>query len=136
MKAFTGEWLDTLAKALRDDAMYQERTRGFDRAFQFVVQPQPQKGITEQHAFGLNLPQCDKTWMGLQPDSPYIMSGSYQAFFDVMTKRVGAVPSMLMLKLRVKGNIVRLLAYTSGINRFVEVLTTLPTEFEGKFWRA
>ncbi len=133
MLAFTKDWVDALADALKKDEVYQEKAKGFDSYYQFVVEPVPEQGVTEQRACGLKLPQCDETWEGVRPDSDFVMTASYDVFHKIMTGQIGATWAITTRKAKVKGNMAKLLRYTGAINRYVEVLGQVDTEFEGKY---
>lgn len=133
MHAFTKEWIDALAEALKNDEIYQKKAKGFDSSYQFIVEPVPEKGVTEQRACGLNLPQCDETWEGIRPNTDYVMTASYEIFYKIMTGEMGATWAITTRKAKVKGNLAKLLKYTGAINRYVEVLGQIETDFEGDF---
>ena len=133
MYVFSEEWIDKLAEALKNDEIYQKKAKGFDSSYQFVVEPVPAKGVTEQRACGLNLPQCDETWEGMRPNTDYVMTASYETYYDIMAGKIGATWAITTRKAKVKGNLAKLLKYTAAINRYVEVLGQVGGEFEGDF---
>lgn len=133
MYVFTKEWIDKLAEALKRDEIYQTKAKGFDSSYQFIVEPVPEKGVTEQRACGLNLPQCDETWEGIRSNTDYVMTASYEIFYDIMTGKIGATWAITTRKAKVKGNLAKLLKYTGAINRYVEVLGQVEGDFEGDF---
>ncbi len=132
MLVFTQEWIDALAAALKEDEVYQQKAKGFDSYYQFIVEPSAKLGVTESRACGLNLPQCDETWEGVRDDADYTMSAPYDVFIDVITGKASAVRVIATRKARVRGNLAKLLKYTGAINRFVAVMQSLPGEFEGQ----
>ncbi|MBU1671240.1 MAG: SCP2 sterol-binding domain-containing protein [Actinobacteria bacterium] len=133
MKAFSREWIDTLAEKLKNDEEYQKAAVGFDAVFQFIVEPEPDRGIAERREVGIVLPTCDETWEGLRDDANYVMSGRYGVYVDVLTGAMGATKAITMRKLKVKGNLANLLKYKRAIDRYVEVLGEVESEFEGDY---
>ena len=133
MHVFTKQWIDNLAEALRNDEIYQTKAKGFDSSYQFVIEPVPEKGVIELRACGLNLPQCDETWEGIRPNTDYVMTASYEVFYNIITGKIGATWAITTRKARVKGNLAKLLKYTGAINRYVEVLGQVEGDFEGDF---
>jgi putative sterol carrier protein len=133
MKTFSKEWIDTLAEKLRKDQAYQQAAVGFDAIFQFVVEPEPDKGIPERLEVGIVLPACEETWEGMRDDANYTMSGRYGVYVDVLTGKLGATRAITMRKLKVKGNLANLLKYKRAIDRYVEVLGEVESEFEGDY---
>lgn len=133
MKAFSKEWIEALAEKLKNDKVYQESAEGFDAVFQFIVEPEPDKGITETKEVGIELPDCDKTWVGVRDDANYTMSGRYGVYYEVMHGKMGATRAITMRKLKVKGNLANLLKYKKAIDRYVEVLGEVEAQYEGDY---
>ncbi len=133
MKIFTKEWIDALAIKLKADESYQELAKGFDSYFQFIVEPEPDKGVSEKLLCGLQVPQCYETWDGIRDEVDYTLAGKYGIFCDVLHGRLNATKAITMRKLRFKGNLVALLKYKKGIDRFVEVLGEVDNEYEGDY---
>jgi hypothetical protein len=133
MKVFSKEWIDTLAETLATDEEYQKAAVGFDAIFQFIVEPEPDRGIPERKEVGIVLPACDETWEGLRDDANYTMSGKYGVYVDVLTGKTGATKAITMRKLKVKGNLANLLKHKRAIDRYVEVLGEVTAEFEGDY---
>ncbi|UCF83572.1 MAG: SCP2 sterol-binding domain-containing protein [Desulfobacteraceae bacterium] len=136
MYAFTKEWISALAEALKRDEEYQHKAKGFDSSFQFVAEPVPEKGVPDQRACGLNLPQCDDNWEGIRSGTDYMMSGPYEIFHKIIKKKMSAVMAITTGKVKVKGNLGKLLKYIGATNRFVQVLGQIETEFEGDFGKS
>ena len=133
MLAFTKEWVESLAQILKNDAGYQEKARGFDSSFQFVVKADPAKGVPESRACGVTLPDCEEYWEGIREGTDYTMSGTYQVFYDILNGKMGATRAITTRKVRLKGNLAKLLKFNAAINRFVEVLGEVDTEYEGDY---
>lgn len=133
MLAFSREWIETLAEKLKDDEEYQKAAVGFDAIFQFIVEPEPDKGIPDRREVGIKLPGCDETWEGIRDDANYIMSGKYGVYVDVLKGEIGATKAITLRKLKVKGNLANLLKYKRAIDRYVEVLGEVESEFEGDY---
>ncbi|MFC1889957.1 SCP2 sterol-binding domain-containing protein [Thermodesulfobacteriota bacterium] len=133
MIAFTKEWIDCVAGVLKNDELYQQKATGFDSSFQFVIKAAPEKGVPEGHSCGLNLPECDETWEEERPGTDYVMTGPYETFHSILTGKTGAVMAITTRKVKIKGNLAKLLKFTGAINRFVEILGEVGSEFEGDF---
>jgi putative sterol carrier protein len=133
MLTFSKEWIDALAEKLKVDEEYQKAAEGFDAIFQFIVEPEPDRGITERREVGVKLPECDETWEGIRDDANYTMSGKYGVYVDVLKGNMGATKAIAMRKLKVKGNLANLLKFKRAIDRYVEVLGEVPSEFEGDY---
>lgn len=133
MLVFTREWIDSLAAVLRENEQYQKNARGFDSTFQFVAESAPKKGVMETRSCGLKAPECEETWEGIRAGSDFVMTASYETYHKIFTGQLNAIIAMSTRKAKVKGNLVKLLKYTSATNSFVEAIQKLPNEFEGDF---
>jgi putative sterol carrier protein len=133
MLAFSKEWIEAIAERLKSDEEYQKAAEGFDSRFQFIVEPVPEKGVTERRAVGLKAPQCDEVWEGIRKDVDYTLSGPYNVFYDILQGKIGATKAMVTRKIRLKGNMTNLLKYKKAIDLFVDTLGKVDTEYEGDF---
>ena len=133
MLAFSKEWIEALAEKLKNDQEYQKAAEGFDSRFQFIVEPEPAKGVNERYAVGLFAPQCDEVWEGIRKDVDYTLSGPYGVFVDILHGKIGATKAMVTRKLRLKGNMTNLLKYKRAVDLFVGALGEVDTEFEGDY---
>lgn len=133
MLAFSKEWLERVADKLKHDEVYQQKAKGFDSSFQFVIKADPARGVPAEHNVGLTLPDCDEVWEGLRADADYVMTGSYKVLHGIVTGKQGAVMAITTRKVKVKGNLAKLLKFTGATNRFVELLGEIDCEFEGDF---
>jgi putative sterol carrier protein len=133
MLAFSKEWIDALAGRLKEDEFYQEAARGFDAIFQFIVEPEPDKGVPDRKEVGITLPDCSETWEGIRKDANYTMSGKYGVYHSILEGDIGATRAITLRKLRVKGNLANLLKFKKAIDRYVEVLGEVPSDYEGDY---
>ncbi|MBC2715998.1 MAG: hypothetical protein HF978_11880 [Desulfobacteraceae bacterium] len=133
MLVFTKEWIEALAASLRENEKYQKSAKGFNSTFQFVVESVPKKGVTKTKSCGLKTPECEETWEGIKTGADFTMTASYETYYKICTGKMNAIVAMTTRKAKVKGNMVKLLKYTSATNNFVEAIQQLPNEFEGDF---
>jgi putative sterol carrier protein len=133
MLTFSKEWIDALAVKLKDDEAYQKAAVGFNAIFQFIVEAEPDKGIPDRKEVGIKLPECDETWEGVRDDANYVMSGKYGVYVDVLKGNIGATKAITLRKLKVKGNLANLLKFKRAIDRYVEVLGEVPSDYEGDY---
>lgn len=133
MLVFTKEWIDALALSLLKNEKYQKSAQGFDSTFQFVVESVPKRGVTQTKSCGLKAPQCDETWEGIKTGADFTMTASYEIFHKICNGKMNALVAITTRKAKVKGNMVKLLKFTSATNNFVATIQQLPNEFEGDF---
>jgi putative sterol carrier protein len=68
-----------------------KKAKGFDSYYQLIAEPDPSKGVTEQRAAGLLLPQATETWEGIREDADYTMTAPYEVFYKIFTGKLGAI---------------------------------------------
>ncbi len=129
LKIITHEWLEAAAERLRNDDVYQQKSADFPVNFQFICEPSD--GVDERRACGLHLPDANALWDGERDVVDYTMVGTYGVYYRVLKGELGATIAIATRRLRVRGNLPKLLKYTGAINRFVEVMQKLDIEFEG-----
>ncbi len=71
-------------------------------------------------------------WEGQRP-TLFTLSGPYGVWVDILRGKMGATKAITMRKLKTHGPFLQLLAGSKRIIRWVEILRTIPTEFEGQF---
>lgn len=124
MKMFSKEWVEVFNEKLKADDVFQQKAAGFDSRFQFVVEPDPKAGGSENLSFGINLPQCDDLWFGTRPDDELdiILQGKYVNLQSVMMGKTKLIVALATGKLKLKkGSQTKLVSYMGAVNRFFEI---------------
>lgn len=124
MKMFSKEWVEAFNEKLKNDDDFQEKADGFDSKFQFVVEPDPKAGVSENLSFGLNLPPCDEFWCGVRPESDLdiILQGKFGNMQSVMSGKTGLIVALATGKVKLKkGSQTKLVGYMGAVNRFIEI---------------
>lgn len=63
------------------------------------------------------------------PEAEFVISGDYETFAKISRAELGARAALMTGKLRLKGNMVKALSFSSVVDRLNKVLATVPTEF-------
>jgi len=124
MKMFSREWVEVFNEKLKNDDDFQEKASGFDSKFQFVVEPDPKAGVSENLSFCLNLPPCDEFWCGVRPvsDVDIILQGKYGSLQNIIMGKTGLIVALATGKVKLKkGSQTKLVGYMGAINRFLEI---------------
>jgi len=98
------------------------------------MQAEPDKGISEPLVLGFEIENGTMTdvWRG-DRKTDFILQATYGNFVDILTGNLNITKAFLTRKLKIKGNLARLLKTSKATERFVEVLQSIPTEFEGEY---
>lgn len=128
------EYLEEAKKRINEDSTYADLARDVEDSYTLVFQAEPAKGITESLVLGFQIShgKMADAWRG-DKRTDFILSAPYGVFVDILTGRLNVTRAFIMRKLKIKGSLARLLKTSKATERFVEVLQTIPTEFEGEY---
>ena len=128
------EYLQETKKRSNADGEYLELAKGNNESYTLVLDPQPEQGVSEQIVIGFDNVdgKMNDVWEGQRP-TEFTISGPYGVWVDILRGKMGPTKAIAMRKLRTQGPFLELLQGANRIIRWVEVLRTIPTEFEGEY---
>ncbi len=134
MKLATVEYLEAAKVRSNADPRYLELAKGNNESYTLVLDPDPAQGVTEQTVIGFdNLDgKMNQVWAGQRP-TLFTLSGPYGVGVDILRGKMGATKAITMRTLKTQGPFLQLLQGANRIIRWVEILRTIPTEFEGNY---
>jgi putative sterol carrier protein len=134
MKLATLQYLEEAKVRSNADEEYLELAKGNNESYTLVLEPEPEKGVNEQIIIGFdNLDgKMNELWVGQRP-TEFTLTGPYGVWVDILRGKMGATKAITMRKLKTQGPFLQLLQGANRIIRWVEVLRTIPTEFEGDY---
>ena len=99
-----------------------------------VLQAEPGKGVGQSVVAGFEAKDGEivAVWLGTRP-STFTLSAPYGTWVEILRGKLGATTAITMRKLKVQGPFLQLLKGADRTLRWVEILRTIPTEFEGQF---
>jgi putative sterol carrier protein len=134
MKLASLEYLGEVKKRSNTDPEYLELAKGHNASYTLVLEPEPEKGVTEQIVVGFDNVdgKVNEVWLEQRP-TQFTLSAPYGVWVDILRGKMGPTKAIASRKLRTQGPFVQLLQGANRIIRWVEVLRTIPTEFEGSY---
>jgi putative sterol carrier protein len=134
MKLASLEYMEEVKKRSNADPEYLELARGNNESYTLVLSPEPAQGITEQTVIGFDNVEglMNEVWIGERP-TLFTLSGPYGVWVDILRGKMGATKAITMRRLKTQGPFLQLLQGGNRIIRWVEILRTIPTEFEGGY---
>lgn len=134
LKLASDEYLAEFEKRINADKQYAELGKTVDDSYTLVLQADPDKGISETTTVGFVIKggKLSEMWKG-ERETSFILSAPYGVWVDILLGRIGANRAFITRKLKIVGNMPRLLKTAKATDRLVEVLRTVPTEFNGKY---
>ncbi len=134
MKLASLAYLEEAKRRSNADAAYLELAKGNNESYTLVLEPEAAHGVTGQTVIGFD--NVDGKMNGLWEGSrstQFPLSAPYGVWVDILRGKMGATKAITMRKLRTQGNFLQLLQGANRIIRWVEILRTIPTEFEGNY---
>ena len=134
MKLASLAYLEEAKRRSNVDAAYLELAKGNNESYTLVLEPEPAQDVTSQIVIGFDNVdgKMNQVWEGLRA-TQFTLSAPYGVWVDILRGKMGATKAITMRKLRTQGPFLQLLQGANRIIWWVEILRTIPTEFEGKY---
>jgi len=134
MRFGTLEYARKMQEVLNGDAEHRRLAKGETDSYLLVLEPEPAKGVTERLIAGYAMEdgEVKEVWTG-ERKTTFVLSAPYGVWVDIVAGKLGPVAAMTTRRLKIRGNILRLLAGSDSTLRMVELLRTIPTEFDGVY---
>ncbi len=133
MKLGSQEYMDEVTKRTNSDEKYLRLSKGENEIYTLVLEAEPEKGVAQ------SLTLCYRVDDGkiaefypTEREATFRITAPYGTWVEILRGTLGANKALMTRKLKVKGNFMKLLKYSDGVLRWVEILRTIPTEFEGE----
>jgi hypothetical protein len=128
--------MEEAKKRSNADPQYLELARGNNESYTLVLEPEPAQGVTRQIVVGFDNADglMNQYWLDRRP-TQFTLSGPYGVWVDILRGKMGPTKAITMRKLKTQGPFLQLLQGGNRIIRWVEILRTIPTEFEGNYAR-
>ena len=136
MKLASLEYMEEAKRRSNTDAAYLELAKGNNESYTMVLEAEPEQGVSEQIVIGFDNVDglMNQAWEGQRPTS-FTLSAPYGVWVDILRGKLGATQAITMRKLKTQGPFLQLLQGAKRIIRWVSILRTIPTEFEGEYAR-
>lgn len=128
------EYLEEVRRRSNADEEYQRLAQNESDSYLMVVQAEPDKGIPETMTLGYAADHgtITEVWIG-ERETDFALSGRYGVWVRILCGDLDPNKAMMMRKLKVKGNLLQLLRTADATLRWLAVLKTIPTSFEGAY---
>ncbi len=134
MKLASLEYMEEAKKRSNADAAYLELAKGNNESYTLVLEPEPGQGVVDMISVGFDNADglMNQAWLGQRP-TQFTLSAPYGVWVDILRGKMGPTKAITMRKLKTQGPFLQLLQGGARIVRWVEILRTIPTEFEGTY---
>jgi putative sterol carrier protein len=134
MKLASFEYLEEVKKRSNANTEYLELAKGNNESYTLVLEPEPGKGVAGQIVIGFDNVdgKMNEVWEEQRP-TEFTLSAPYSVWVDILRGKMGPTKAIASRKLKTQGPFVQLLQGANRIIKWVEILRTIPTEFEGEY---
>jgi len=134
MELASKEYLKEVMKRSNADKKYLELAKGENASYTFMIQAEPQKGVEKDIVLGYTVEDGVTTdiWLG-ERKTEFTISGKYGVWVNILTGKTGVTKAFLTRKLKIRGNLMKILKMSKATERWLEILRTIPTEFHGEY---
>ena len=134
MKLASLEYMEEVKKRSNADTDYLELAKGNNESYTLVLDPEPERGVNEQTVIGFDNVDgmINEVWVDQRP-TQFTLSAPYGVWVDILRGKMGPTKAIASRKLKTQGPFVQLLQGANRIIKWVEILRTIPTEFEGDY---
>jgi hypothetical protein len=136
MKLGSPEYLEEARRRSNADKTYCSMVQNDLESYTLVLLAEPTKGVKDTLTIGFQIDHgsIPEMWTG-ERKTDFTLSGAYGVWVDVLRGALNPNKALTMRKLKARGNLLQLLRGADSTIRWVEILQTIPTEFEGDFAR-
>jgi putative sterol carrier protein len=123
-----------VATRSNSDAEYRQLAKGQNETYTLVLEAEPHRGVHATIVAGFECRDGEfvKMWSETRP-TLFTLSAPYGTWVDILRGKLGATKAITMRMLKVQGPFLQLLKGGTRVLRWVELLGTIPTEFEGDY---
>ena len=134
MKFGSMAYLEEVKRRSNADEAYQRLAKDESDSYLMIVKAEPGKRVPETVAVGYAAEHgtITEVWIG-ERETDFILQAPYGVWVQILTGKLDPNKAMMMRKMKVKGNLLQLLKTADATIRWLQVLQTLPTEFEGDY---
>lgn len=134
MKLGSPEYLAEVKRRSNADTTYCEMIKNDYESYTLVLQAEPKKGVHDTITIGFQVDhgQIPELWSG-ERKTDFTLVGPYGVWVDILRGKLDPNKAFTMRKLKIRGNLLQLLRGADSTIRWVQILQTIPTEFDGEY---
>jgi len=128
------KYLKEVMKRSNADKKYLELAKGEMASYTFMIQAEPEKGVEKDIVLGYTVEDGVTTdiWLG-EKKTEFTISGKYGLWVNILLGKTGLTKAFLMRKLKIRGNLMKIIKMSKATEYWLEILRTIPTEFHGEY---
>ena len=132
MKIFSEEWVEAFGKAINDNPNYRPSALTWEGDMMFVIEPSGNLDHVVKVLVGLYHGDCTGTKLikeGEEIEAEFIITGNYDNVLQVIKKEIDPIRAIMAGKLKLEGNMAKVMRHTKAAQEIVVSLGNIETEF-------
>ena len=132
VKILTEEWVKAFGKAINDNPNYKPSAATWEG--EMIVRVEPSGLLDHEVKFYLGLyhGECTEARLikeGEEVEAPFTLAGVYDVFVQIMKKEIDPIRAVMAGKLKLAGDMAKLMRATKAAQEIVNSLSMFETEF-------
>lgn len=126
------EWVKEFGNQLNASEAYAKSGKDWEGDFSFIVEADNAYPETVYFFIGLRHGKCpDAAMMASENEreTPYTVSGSFSTWRKVIEGKLDPIQGLMMRKLKLKGNLMKVMRYPKAAKDMVDCVSRVSTEF-------
>jgi len=134
MKLGSQEYMDEVCRRSNANEKYRRLAKGQFETYTLLLEAEPANGVKEPVVIGFDCRdgEFSETWQGTRP-TLFTLSAPYGTWVEILRGELGATKAITMRRLKVHGPFLQLLKGGDRVLLWVDILRTIPTEFDGVY---
>lgn len=131
------EWVEAFKDAVNNNPDYRTAAKTWEGDFYFVVEPDASSSFSEPVIMYMDLwhGECREAYLVTdrsQKKPEFVISAPYSVWKQVVTGKLDPIKGLMTRKLKLQGNMMKIMRAVKAANELVRSCTFVPTEFADK----
>ncbi len=129
----SGEWIQALSTALNESPSYEQSAKDWEGDFLFIVEEDENYPKQTYLYLGLHhgkSPEAMELENPKEKEAEYIIRAPYKAWRNLIESKADPFQAMMTRRLKLEGNMMRIMRYPKAAKEIMACTQTIPTEFE------
>ncbi len=129
------EWVQALKDAINGNEAYRSAAKTWEGDFYFIIEPDEATTLEKPVTLYMDLwhGECRDAYVVEDPSThkqpEFIISAPYSVWKQVVTGKMDPIQALMTRKLKLKGNLMKIMRAVKAANELVRSTTMVPTEF-------
>jgi len=127
------EWIKQLSRQLNESESYERSAKDWEGDFVFIVEPDEAYGETAYLFLGLYHGKSPEAFLQDGPDdreTEFRISAPFSTWRRVIEGKLDPIQGMMMRKLRLNGNLTKIMRYPRAAKEIVSCCALVPTDWD------